>query len=324
MSERRSAASSRQLGHPDPADLASLRAGLVSARRGERLSAHAARCPRCARVWTELDAVSGMLAAAPTPPFPESVEQRVLGALSLESVSRMRQPGPLPGPASQRHRRGAVRARGPQAAPVSPSRRPASRSARRRLAGTVPRTLGIPQILLPAVAGLLVLGAGAGYLMDAWSETPSAAQEPKAARVAEFLVADSGTRYKKATLRTQVREMLAARATVPAVGPLQPGLPSWSPAPARPGAAALGPATRPSLATLPTEGQPVAATPSRALVGCVMHLTGHVPPMLVDRATYQSEPVYVIAVPDRAWVVGVGCTSSDPLVITSVQLTISS
>jgi hypothetical protein len=46
--------------------------------------------------------------------------------------------------------------------------------------------------------------------------------------------------------------------------------------------------------------------------------------MLVDRATYQSQPVYVIAVPDKAWVVGVGCTASDPGLITTVGLTTAS
>ena len=312
----------RQLRHPDPADLASLRAGLVSARRSERLSAHAARCPRCARVCTELDAVSGMLAATPAPPFPESVEQRVLGALSLESVSRIRQPGPLPSGAGQRHRRGAKGARGPQASPELPSRRPSSRSVRRPLATRVPRTLAMPQILLPAVAGLLVLGAGAGYMMDSRTETPSPAQGSRVARTVAFLVMDSGTSYRKATLRTQVQEMLAAQATVPSVGPAQPSLPPWMASPG-PGAAAIRPPATPSSVPIPSDGHATTA-PSRALVGCVMHLTGNVPPMLVDRATYQSEAVYVIAVADEAWVVGMDCSAADPRVIISVPLTATS
>jgi len=321
MSEHKSAAS-RRFRHPDPADLASLRAGLVSPRRGERLAAHAARCPRCARVCRELDAVSGMLASAPTPPFPESAEQRVLAALSLESVSRMRQPGPLSSPAGQRHRRGAKRARGPRVSAELPSRRPSSRSSRHRLTARVPRTLAIPQILLPAVAGLLVLGAGAGYLMDAWSDTPSAAQEPRAARMVAFLVTDSGTRYRKATLRTQVLDMLAAQAAVPSVGPVQPSLPSWD-TPSRGPGAALRPSAGPAASLLPGDGH-ASVTPSQALVGCVMHLTGNVAPVLVDRATYQSESVYVIAVPGEAWVVGMGCSATDPRVITSVPLTTTS
>lgn len=314
----------RRLRHPDPADLASLRAGLVSARRGGRLSAHAARCPDCARVCTELDTVSGMLAATPVPPFPESVEQRVLGALSLESVSRMRQPGPHRSPSGQRRRRGAKRARGPQASPELPSRRPSSRSARRRLAAGVPLTLALPQILLPAVAGLLVLGAGAGYLMDARSDTPSASQEPRASSTVAFLVRDSGTRFRKATLQTQVQEMLAPQGTVPSVGPAQPNLPSWAVASPRPGAAAVRPAASPSTSPFPGGGHAPTVSPSQALVGCVMRLTGNVPPVLVDRATYQSEAVYVIAVPDEAWVVGMDCSATHPMLITSVQLTASS
>jgi hypothetical protein len=47
---------SRTLGHPAPVALASLRAGLAGGRRGRRLCAHVARCPRCSRVCTQLDA----------------------------------------------------------------------------------------------------------------------------------------------------------------------------------------------------------------------------------------------------------------------------
>ena len=60
--------------------------------------------------------------------------------------------------------------------------------------------------------------------------------------------------------------------------------------------------------------------PSRPLVGCVLHLTGDVAPKLVDLATYQSEQVYVIAVADEAWVVGIGGTAARPALITSVEL----
>ena len=62
------------------------------------------------------------------------------------------------------------------------------------------------------------------------------------------------------------------------------------------------------------------SAPSQSLAGCVLRLTGNVPPSLVDRATYQGKPAYVIAVPDRAWVVGLGCTASNPAQITSIPL----
>jgi hypothetical protein len=59
---------------------------------------------------------------------------------------------------------------------------------------------------------------------------------------------------------------------------------------------------------------------SGTLVGCVLHLTGNVRPTLVDRATYQGQPAYVIAVPRHVWVVGPGCTATNPDLIASAGL----
>jgi hypothetical protein len=75
----------------------------------------------------------------------------------------------------------------------------------------------------------------------------------------------------------------------------------------------------------PASSRPAASgtgslVPSAALAGCVSHLTGGVPPTLVDRASYDGSPAYVIAVPSRAWVVGLGCTAADPHLIASVSL----
>ena len=52
----------------------------------------------------------------------------------------------------------------------------------------------------------------------------------------------------------------------------------------------------------------------------VLHLTGQMRPSLVDRATYQGKPAYVIAVTNWAWVVGTGCTATNPELIASVGL----
>jgi hypothetical protein len=62
------------------------------------------------------------------------------------------------------------------------------------------------------------------------------------------------------------------------------------------------------------------SAPSPSLAGCVLQLTGNVPPRLVDRATYQGKPAYVIAVPARVWVVGLGCTAANSAQITSIPL----
>jgi hypothetical protein len=139
-------------------------------------------------------------------------------------------------------------------------------------------------------------------------------------------VTDTGTSYHEATLPTQVSARLAAQSSVIAAaapaessvtasGPLassasEPG--NWvdGEAPARP-------AGLPAPAAAAIGAQ---ARPSASLVGCVMHLTGNIRPKLVDLATYQSQPAYVIAIPGEAWVVGVACTASQPTLIAEVRL----
>ena len=59
---------------------------------------------------------------------------------------------------------------------------------------------------------------------------------------------------------------------------------------------------------------------SVALSGCVSALTGGVVPSLVDKASYDGSPAYIIAVPTEAWVVGRGCTAADTQLITRVSL----
>jgi hypothetical protein len=60
--------------------------------------------------------------------------------------------------------------------------------------------------------------------------------------------------------------------------------------------------------------------PSAALHGCVLHFTGGSTPALVDQATYQGTPVYVVASSSRVWVVGRGCTVTKTELIVSVPL----
>lgn len=112
------------------------------------------------------------------------------------------------------------------------------------------------------------------------------AREPAGSEAsAAFGVTASGTRYQPQTLTAQVRAQMAAQ-------------------PLASGEALAGP-----------------GAPSATLAACVLHLTANRRPSLVDRATYQGKPAYVIAVAgDRVWVVGLGCTASDPDLITSARL----
>src|SRR5215472_14337773 len=291
--------------HPGTEALAEYRAGLIGGFRRRRLAAHVAGCAQCASVIERLDAVGSVLASVPAPAVPDEVERRIAAALAAEATARQ---GAAPSAEPRRHAR--------------PSG--ASGSGRRR--GRRPRRFRPVMTLVPAVACLLL--AGFGYLLSnlggssgpsgavsaaSASSAPSAAQaaprlpaegsgaagsvpgafssanglEPAYGAQAGFVVIASGTSYQRATLGAQVRHQMAVQA-----------------------------------ANRSAEGQPAAgggSAPSPSLAGCVRRLTG-VPPSLVDRATYQGKPAYVIAVPARAWVVGLGCTTGNSELITSIPL----
>ncbi len=289
--------------HPDAEALARYRAGLVSGFRGRRVAAHVASCARCASASEQLTGVSRVLASVPAPDMPDAVERQIAAAIAAEAAAR-------------------------QAASPAARRRPRSRKPRL----PVLREWGIRPVTAFASAGACLLLAGFGYLLSQSGsssgpeyESTAAAAAPAAGSAAShaavsgsagkaasptfeglkpaenqprtsFLVVASGTDYRQATLGLQVRAELPRNGTASGS--------SGTPVPAASASAAS------------TGGY----APSQALAGCVLHLTGNVPPSLVDRATYQGKPAYVIAVVDRAWVVGLGCTASDPELVTSIAL----
>jgi hypothetical protein len=129
---------------------------------------------------------------------------------------------------------------------------------------------------------------GSGTAGSVPREPTAAGLEPANGTRAGFVVIMSGTMYHRATLDTQVRHQMAVQA-----------------------------------AKRSAEGQPTGgggSAPSPSLAGCVLRLTGGASPSLVDQATYQGKPAYVIAVQARAWVVGLGCTASNSELITSIPL----
>jgi hypothetical protein len=329
--------------HPDAAALAEYQAGLAGGRRGRRLAAHVANCARCASVSEQLAAVSSALASAPVPPLPEAVESRITAALAAEAgrtaeaattaetmpaetvpaetVPAETMPaegssteGPatteephhtapkqLSGLSSSQRTRGNTGPRRSRGDASGPPRR--ARGGRRlRPAVLASGVAAACLVVFGAVFGLVHLSSGpssssaassshsspvSGPNVAAPAAEPAGGHAAGSAEKATFTVTNSGTQYEPATLAAQVRTKLAAKST---------GTPS--PAGLR-------------LAT---------TSPSAQLAGCVLHLTGQVRPSLVDSATYQGKPAYVIAVPDHVWVVGPECTASDSHLIASIVL----
>jgi hypothetical protein len=267
-----------------------------------------------AEAEARLSEVAAYLASVPAPVLPDAIEARISTALSAESATRA-------------SRAATDESRTDGSRKVVPAQE-RGRARRRRGGGRGFRSYSVPAAMALVVClvlaglgfGLSLTGktsmsssadagsaaagsaeAPAGSSSAAGSSTESsaaAAPEPTAQApgpahqgpLTAFTVTTSGTKYRQATLTGQVRGKLAANAAQQAQGTAVPAAGANSPA------------------------------PSSALRGCVLHVTGGTVPRLVDRATYQGEPVYVIATTSRVWVVEPGCTATQPKLIASVPL----
>ncbi len=261
-----------------------------------------------------LSEVAAYLASVPVPVLPDAVEARINAALAAEAAGSHAL-GPAPARArGQKAQRQKARRRQPVAAGASSGVR-WWRSARSFVClllaglgftlarGSTPQTESSAASSATAgssfAAGSSSAGSrAAGIAPAAPAASPAESRPQYAGSASSFLITASGTRYERATLSEQVRTRLSAEG---AAGSPGASIPAASASSASAGAA-------------------VGAAPSAALRGCVLHLTGDVPPRLVDRATYQGEPAYVIASSTRVWVVGLGCTATKTELIVSVAL----
>ncbi len=141
-------------------------------------------------------------------------------------------------------------------------------------------------------------GAAASQPQRSAAHGPAVGMEPNqsspaaSAGLAPVTFVTSGTDYRRSQFASQVRAVLAR-------------YPAGS-APAHPGGAH--------------------ALPSLGLPGCVHTVTGGQRPRLVDLARYQGRPATIIVVaasgttPAHAWVVGTGCSATQPDVLASIPL----
>ncbi|MGH3281638.1 MAG: hypothetical protein ACRDNW_21215 [Trebonia sp.] len=268
---------------------------------------------------SRLSEVTAFLASAPTPALPDAVEARISAALAVEAAARAGhggQPGAAaPTETARRHE-------------PAPAR---TRVRRNRRAGGGRRALRSRSLMAAAAAVICLAFAGLGYGLSRDGGSPavsseSAASGASAGRAAgqnkeaagpavpaskptsssaaaagsssgtvggSFAVTESGTRYQAATLAAQARTQLA---------------------------------TAPEAVTVPRPGRPSSAVgaassvPPAGLRGCVTRLTDGLSPRLVDRATYQGKPAYIIVGSAKVWVVGLGCTAGNQELIASVPL----
>ena len=138
-----------QMTRLDTYDLAEFSAGLITGRRGARITAHLGGCERCTALDEQLAGVRSLLASVPAPTLPDSVAQRLDTVLAAE--------------VAQRHAAGQAAARG-EAVPADQAERAGGDGTRESPAPRQPRgnrgfRLPALRVLAPAAA-VVVLGAG--------------------------------------------------------------------------------------------------------------------------------------------------------------------
>jgi hypothetical protein len=249
----------------------------------------------------QLSAVAAYLASVPVPALPDAVESRISAALTAEDAARPRLPVPLPRPAQGRRRR------------AGGHRRPGDGRRRGDFLRRPAANVGLLVVCL-VLAGLgfaLAQGSGQESFSSSVAAGPAAVPSPTAANAAGSSAVGSGASSASGAVKPGPQ---ASSASAPDAGSATFSVTASGTKYER---ATLAEQVRARVAGSPAS---LGATSGAALRGCVLHLTGGVAPRLVDRATYQGEPAYVIASSTRVWVVGLGCTAAKTELVVSVAL----
>jgi hypothetical protein len=273
-----------QMSHPDSDVLAEYHEGLISGRRGLRITAHLAACDQCATLSDQLAEVSIMLASAPVPVMPDGVARRLDTVLAAEAVQR-----------HDAERAGAEAAR-ERAAHRRPARRGGWRLVTLRVlapaAAVVALTalgFGLSRIGGPtnssaassAAGSALTPSAAARAAAPAFSAESHPGGGPELRPSPTFRVRNSPISYQRSTLRNQIEHELRTPA-----------------------------------------GQ--AGAPSAQIMGCVSRVTGgRGTPVLVENARFQGQPAIVIVASrhgsDTVWVTAPGCSATSDTVLDTLS-----
>ena len=281
---------SGQMTHLDTDVLAEFRAGLITGRRGARITAHLAGCDRCTALDDQLAGVSVLLASVPAPAMPDSVARRLDTVLAAE-VTR---------------RDNAERARGDGTAESPAPRRPGGNRGFRLL------TL---RVLAPAAAVVVLAAGGYGLsrLVGPEGQVTASSSAGSAARAAAGNATSSGHAYapvagpaKGAVSRPQ---RITPRPMVVVTGNAnlsRAGLAQQVEAALR--APALG--TR--------------QAPSR-LRGCVLRLADGHPLQRVESVRFEGRSATLVVArtgaDDTAWIAAQDCSAANPHVLAVTSLT---
>lgn len=294
-----------QMTHLDTDVLAEFRAGLITGRRGARITAHLGGCERCTALDEQLAGVRSLLASVPAPAMPDRVTQRLDTVLAAEVAQR----NAARGEAVQRDQAERASSDGTRESPAP--RRPGGNRGFRLLA---------LRVLAPAAA-VVVLGAGVYGLshLNLGSSSSSAASST------------AGGAARAAEPSALAGAHSAERANAPAAGPSKGTMPQ-----SRIGSASFSLVTGQRNLTRADLAQQVRVellvpasarstqTPSQRLRGCVTRLADGHAVELVESVRFEGRPATLIVArtgdKDTAWIAAPDCSDTDSHVLATTTL----
>ena len=288
-----------QMTHLDTDVLAEFRAGLITGRRGARITAHLGGCARCTALDEQLAGVRSLLASVPAPAMPDSVAQRLEVVLAAEVAQR---------DAVQENR--AERADGDGARESPAPRRPGGNR------GFRPLTL---RVLAPAAAVVVLAAGGYGLSrVNLGSSTESSTSAGSAAQGAAPTAAASAKSggSVNAPNAGPTRGAVSRPQGITAAGiTVVTGHANLS-------HADLGQQVRAEL------NMPASARTTRAATsterGCVLGLIGHHQLELVESVLFEGSPATLVVARtgarDMAWLAAPDCSATHRHVLDTTSL----
>jgi hypothetical protein len=277
--------------HLDTDVLAEFRAGLITGRRGVKITAHLARCDRCTALDDRLAGVSMLLASVPAPPMPDRVAQRLDTVLAAEVTKKNY----------------AERAQVDRPGESGAHDRPAAKRGFRLATWRVLVPVGAAAVLLAAGGyGVSLIGHGSGSQTAASSAAGSASSSSAAAGSAAK-AASSGRPAAAAPLypAPSAHPQLKSGHQPVDVSPLTLRQHVE-------GELRLARASRPTKAASPQ------------VLGCIQLLAGSAPLELVESVRFDGQPATIIVAREstgyRAWVAGPNCSTTTREVLDTITL----
>jgi hypothetical protein len=293
-----------QMTHPDTDVLAEFRAGLITGRRGARITAHLGGCERCTALDEQLAGVRSLLASVPAPALPDSVAQRLDTVLAAE--------------VAQRNAAGRAAARG-EAAQTNQAERAGGdgtreSSAPRRPGGNRGFRLLALRVLAPAAAVVVLAAGGYGLTrINLGSSTGSAASSTAggAARTAQSAAAG----HVNAPAAGPSKAAAVPRGIARADFSLVTGQRNLT-------RANLAQQVRVELLVPPSARR--TQTPPQQLRGCVVKLADGHTLELVESVRFEGRPATLVVArtgaEDTAWIAAPDCSATHRDVLATASL----